>query len=457
MTSHTVFLFTTFFVAMLSLAKAVASDLEVRNGGDSVRCIAAAQSPFSGLYSLDYLLTYRSGNDNADVGQFANWTVSKNRIARILERNSPDLSYSFQEFLSDIDNEVDYTRRRIWQEAAFGLIDLKDEALIRKLPANCRSGQSQDGSVQVLQSVTRIKRPDLTIYEFDPEILDELKSIQPLQYSFLMIHEWLWDLTSNVKKIRDMNRFLHSIQADALSPQDFRLAVLRLGIELRAQEFKPVCERIQPVREVIMNVLGAPCGEISLEDVRQKITKLNLSGENVPSIPVGDLAGMRRLEHFEARAVGLEHLYAHQFAGFRRLNSLVVPDNKISRLDEDFFEREMIFSRLDFSGNRITSLPRSLFRSWQPDRRTFAFATLDFSNNAIAELPELEDVEFVRITSKIDLRNNRIRNFPKSWCKLVAAASTRDNPEIDLRGNPLSSRANDNISQCSSNGRIFVD
>jgi hypothetical protein len=67
-----------------------------------------------------------------------------------------------------------------------------------------------DLAIDVMQTVIRTERPDATIYEFDPKILSEFIEFEPLQYPFLLVHEWLWDLTQDVQIIRDINRFLHS-------------------------------------------------------------------------------------------------------------------------------------------------------------------------------------------------------------------------------------------------------
>jgi hypothetical protein len=115
------------------------AQFEVGNGGDAVECDAAPGSPFHGVYALDWLLTYRASNDNADVVDLP-LGEGLARLERLLGEKVPSLAPSFRSFRNDLLNTVDATRPHLWEEAPFGLVDLKDEQIVSLVPANCRDG-----------------------------------------------------------------------------------------------------------------------------------------------------------------------------------------------------------------------------------------------------------------------------------------------------------------------------
>src|SRR6185312_587258 len=133
---------------------------------------------------------------------------SYRRLSRLLAAADPDLSQSFEAFVSGLDNFSDWTQPKIWREASFGLVQINDQAIIRKLPTNCYTAAG-DGSIQIIQTVVQLQRPDQIEYDYDPAVYNEFKQYAPLQFSFLMVHEWLWELTSDPEVIRNVDYFLH--------------------------------------------------------------------------------------------------------------------------------------------------------------------------------------------------------------------------------------------------------
>lgn len=199
-------------VMTLALPGAAWADHIVGNGGDSIECRKDAGNPFDGTYSLDYILTYRTANDNADIVPAPSWQASLERIKLLFQDKLPELSESFEDFTRNILN-ADPSQSRIWEEAPWGLVDLKDEATISLVPESCK----QDGKVRVVQAVIRQKpeatpRPKRTIiYKYVPEVFKKLAAQSPLQLSFLLVHEWLWDVSKNVDRNRRLNRFFTPI------------------------------------------------------------------------------------------------------------------------------------------------------------------------------------------------------------------------------------------------------
>jgi len=204
---------------------------EVGNGGDVVYCEKSEVNPFFGHMSLDYLATFQRGNNNEDVIDVDSWEISRHRILSVLDKKHPGLAKSFRLFLSFRGNSNDYSLIRVWEESGFGLTDLKDESLVNRLPENCLN--VENGEPKVIQAVIRqaAKYDEFIVYKFDPRILDHLSS--PLQLSFLLVHEWLWDTTKDVESIRRFNRILHSEAAETMSKEKFEIVVSRLNLGVR--------------------------------------------------------------------------------------------------------------------------------------------------------------------------------------------------------------------------------
>lgn len=206
---------------------------EIGNGGDSVHCVASDKNQFSGLYSLDYLLTYQETNANNDIVQVATLQESLLRITRLLKKKAPEFMEGFDDFVGLIQNK-DVAQARFWEEAPFGLIDLKDEKMVNLVPANCRQGNA----VQIVQTVIRQDpeasgvSPGKVLYKYVPSIFEKLEKQNPIQLSFLLVHEWLWDVSSNVDRNRRINRFLHSNEFELLTRDQTITKLKALGLQI---------------------------------------------------------------------------------------------------------------------------------------------------------------------------------------------------------------------------------
>lgn len=212
------------------------AQVDVGNGGDSIDCHADSNSRFEGAYALDYLLTYRASNDNADIVPAQSWQSSLARIAGILNTKAPKLGRSLSAFAALVKN-TDPRRDRVWREAPFGLVKLDDQSIVEHVPPNCMS----HNEVMVVQAVIRLSPgisglpPPKLAYSYVPRVFDQLEAQAPVQLSFLLVHEWLWDLSMNVVANRQINRFLHSSELDDLSAEEIvsRLEAYGIDTELR--------------------------------------------------------------------------------------------------------------------------------------------------------------------------------------------------------------------------------
>ena len=208
---------------------------KVGNGGDLIYCQKSDTNPLDGYYTLDYVLTYRKSNNNEDLVPVESWDASRNRIQTILSEKLPNFARSFSEYISLLRNHDDYSQTRIWNEAAFGLYDVSDENIKIKIPQNCyENNQVRLTQVVVRAQTTQIvggtKIGQLTSYAFDYDRFHDLEVNRPLQFSFLMVHEWLRDYLDDAEKIRTITRFIHSKQFEEQSAEQIVQLLSRNGI-----------------------------------------------------------------------------------------------------------------------------------------------------------------------------------------------------------------------------------
>jgi len=284
-----------FFLAiLLSSSFTFAGGVYVGNGGDAVYCtppLHNGEPPFGGHYALDYMMTLNADNSDA-AAPVQSWEESRDRIRGLLAKGYPSLLESFDRFLADLKNSDDWTRPRIWLPAPHGLIDIQDEEIRRKVPQNC--GTSGNG-ISVIQTVVRNKQPNIIRYEYDSTILAKLHE-QPLQFSFLMVHEWLWDHADSPQIIRWANQFLHSKKAETLSAEAFRLSLKNIGISSRSADLVSVCDRSPGVRDAILasgaNVgIQKGCSAYTPEDLG-RLSTLTVSADEMTN---DDFTGLERL------------------------------------------------------------------------------------------------------------------------------------------------------------------
>ena len=206
------------------------------DGGDAVICKAdtspGSNTPTDGFYALDYLGTL--GLQFGANVEPATWQESAARIQSILDRVSPTLSSSFRAYVEDIKNATDYTRRFVWEEAPYGLIKIDDQNIVALVPDNCQVHSTVELIPAVVHQNDQIsgRPPGMQLYAYVPSVLKELERTSALQLSYLYVHEWLWNHSSNVGRNRRINRFLHSVAPSALSDAAIREQLTGMGLNL---------------------------------------------------------------------------------------------------------------------------------------------------------------------------------------------------------------------------------
>jgi hypothetical protein len=208
----------------------------IDNGGDKLTCTNDGNSQFNGDYTLDYVVTYDPTLGFADDPVLPDWTAHRARVEDFLKSKMPSALSSFQSYADNIGNSDD-SGSRIWKASAFDLLDLKDEGLIQQLPGNCLR-TNDDGTV-VPNTTQMVRRREIStsstrkiFYYYDYAKFEELKTDLPLQASYLIVHEWLWDFTNSPWVNRTINRLIHSKRAESMSKDDFTAHLKALGVEI---------------------------------------------------------------------------------------------------------------------------------------------------------------------------------------------------------------------------------
>jgi len=224
------------FSALVFTQKIQAGGSTVGNGGDLVEC----QNPVSQVKeykSLDYLLTLRSP---ADTDQLTVHTLveSLSLIQNLLNKKIPELAPSFQNFVKFLWNES-LSNPIVWEQTAFGIIPISDEEIgsAHRVPDYCRNDNKKEKSISLIQAVIRLKerfsKTDAKrFYAYNPGLIRFVEKSDPLQISFLLVHEWLWDFSTNVERNRRINRLFHSPSFHSLSSENIKSQFQSLGFVL---------------------------------------------------------------------------------------------------------------------------------------------------------------------------------------------------------------------------------
>ncbi|MBC7467645.1 MAG: hypothetical protein H7256_16760 [Bdellovibrio sp.] len=194
------------------------------NGGDVIRCFDSEK-----LFSLDYILTVGLlGKDIAPV-KVNNLNLSLARISNLIKNKLPELSPSFEKFIYDYKNQQDFSKKYIWIQTKEGLDEISDENFVQDpVPTTCR--RYLNGTVAISQAVVRTELKNGKVYfEYDASLLNRLSK---LQLSFVLVHEWLWDLSSSASNNRKINFFLHSNLIDQVSASEASAQLAQFGFIL---------------------------------------------------------------------------------------------------------------------------------------------------------------------------------------------------------------------------------
>lgn len=199
---------------------------EVRNGGDIIQCGNSAA-----FKTLDYVMAHHVFRRTFSLAKVETDKSSMRQIGRAIKAKLPELSGSFDEFVAHLDNETDFSKPYVWDSAFFELNDIPDEQ-VERLPWACQYRHS----FVVIQAVIRHETtyPGSTRkfvrFQYDQTTVPAL---EPLQKSFLWVHEWLWGVSSDAEVVRRVNYYLHSTAFLRHSSAQARRQLLKFGLDTK--------------------------------------------------------------------------------------------------------------------------------------------------------------------------------------------------------------------------------
>jgi hypothetical protein len=243
-------------LAFTLLSGSAYAGVYIGNGGNVINCTAASNGSnnLNGYYALDYLLTLDTSTGSDDMTPVTSWQESADHIYNLLINKVPALAPSFKDFTNLVYN-TSYAQMRVWEPSPFGLVQLNDQRITSLIPTNC---QASDGTYQIVQAVIREysgfsgTQSGHYIYKYVPQLLQQLDQQSPLQLSYLLVHEWLWDLSSNVDRNRRINHFLHSRDIETMSAVDVVANLTGMGLTIpgsQANSFDPLSCQGYPLTE----------------------------------------------------------------------------------------------------------------------------------------------------------------------------------------------------------------
>jgi hypothetical protein len=219
-----------FALIVFSIAPTPAhAGFEIGNGGDAVFCKPGGPFP-AGVYALDYIASSAAARPD-DLARVDSLAASTLRIETLLREKVPSLASDFAIFSKNFLNTTDYALPQVWEPVAFALVDLNDALGVGTLPPNCGEGDGQ----KLRQAVIRTRKTTSSsvagqrIFKFVPSVIRDLESTSPVQLSFLLVHEWLWDYSHGVENNRRVAAFLHSSAFEKVTPEEATKQLLSMG------------------------------------------------------------------------------------------------------------------------------------------------------------------------------------------------------------------------------------
>lgn len=215
-------------------SQAYAAGGVVNKGGDTVRCTGTPDFNHGGFFTLDYALAIGRGAKKRDF--VANpWRSSIERIKQILVSAQPELALSFAEFAESTDQiwklPAEHDSHRRWVVHRGRPLAVDDVGDLSEIPATCKYRFSKEirPHFYIYRAIQRsVLSSGIIEYRYSSATLQHLRR-QPDQLSWILVHEWLWDWTSDVEVNRAVNALLHSKAIDSMSADEIKLEFERLG------------------------------------------------------------------------------------------------------------------------------------------------------------------------------------------------------------------------------------
>jgi hypothetical protein len=221
-----------FLIASMGLSQnSNAGGFAVGNGGDVLICSTSAGKLAAGIYARDYLL---SNAVTLELRPVKNAIASMKKIQTILTKHSPNLTESLASFQNDWLNASKYEAKHIWEAAPFGLQGISEQDELLSLPDSCKNADGTPNAKQIIvrtfsqtSQLTSKKR----LFKYDPDLFAQLDKENPMQLSFLAVHEWLWEISQDEVVNRRIVVFLHQKGIEKLTSTEFRKELTDRGLK----------------------------------------------------------------------------------------------------------------------------------------------------------------------------------------------------------------------------------
>lgn len=224
-----------FFLAFTAFA-----GVSVDGAGDLLVCESSqTEIPylFEGTYQLDYVLNFNPDNPDVYIGE-PGWSFKQYSQAIIsrLGRVAPKLAEGYKEFVDTI-GKFDPTAPYEWLGSSTPLSGL-DERLVeldQHVPENCtilRDGKRVANTLFAVKRKRLVRDPSRIHFLYYQPVFHELRKNRPQQFSYLMFHEYLWNVTDHGFINRKLNHLVNSRILDEMSQEDFLEYLRSHGIDM---------------------------------------------------------------------------------------------------------------------------------------------------------------------------------------------------------------------------------
>lgn len=220
----------TFFQVLPSVA-GPASEGGVAGGGGNILVCHNGRH-----YSYDYVMTQAMGRDvHESFKSQSSAVLILLKMLNHLQTVHPAMAVSLEDFIKSIGQSPfrSGSYNRVWIPGVSPLTRIHDESKLRQT-IFCRDNQ---GVPRVYQAVVRQQNALGYIqYHYDQSLINSLERHSPVQLSFLYVHEWLRDYTTDPTVIMNVTRMLHEGEWVSASTDEFVNVLLRYGLILDAGE-----------------------------------------------------------------------------------------------------------------------------------------------------------------------------------------------------------------------------
>lgn len=361
----------------------------VGNGGDIIFCEKSTENPFYSYYSLDYFVNVVLKNRTSELIESDSFEEIISHIYKNIYKHNTSMAESLLFFVSQMYNE-DYTQNYVWEIEPYGLAPLSDEMLVSVIPDNCV--KEKDSKPNIIQSIIRITKPSLKIFSYDAKLVNNLKSISQMQFSFLILHEWLWNFTDNADTNRRINFLMHTKKFDSMKAHEFVSFIDSLGATLHEKKSTSICEKNYYIRNYITQQMNLSCSDI---------TDFHLT----------------ELRSISAPNSRIQYINGFEFVGLNRVKSLMLENSEIEIINEKALFPLTSLYELNLAHNKLRQivLPDGIQLFTPP-------LSLNLSYNSLEKIINMEKNRF----KFVDLSNNNLARFDLTFIKKLINFGTID-------------------------------